>query len=91
MEERVNKKPLPKVTIVDMKNEIRKGNMIFSDLLKDEIEKRLERKEQVMLLLNRRGYSTYLSCKSCGYTFKCPNCDITLTYHKTSGMLRCHY
>lgn len=44
-----------------------------------------------MLLLNRRGYSTYLSCKSCGYTFKCPNCDITLTYHKTSGMLRCHY
>ncbi len=91
MEERVNKKPLPKVTIVDMKNEIRKGNMIFSDLLKSEIEKRLERKEQVMLLLNRRGYSTYLSCKSCGYSFKCPNCDITLTYHKTSGMLRCHY
>ena len=91
MEERVNKKPLPKVTIVDMKNEIRKGNIIFSDLLKDEIEKRLEKNEQVMLLLNRRGYSTYLSCKSCGYTFKCPNCDITLTYHKTSGMLRCHY
>lgn len=91
MEERVNKKPLPKVTIVDMKSEIRKGNMIFSDLLKCEIEKRLERKEQVMLLLNRRGYSTYLSCKSCGYSFKCPNCDITLTYHKTSGMLRCHY
>lgn len=91
MEERVNKKPLPKVTIVDMKSEIRKGNMIFSDLLKDEIEKRLEKNEQVMLLLNRRGYSTYLSCKSCGYTFKCPNCDITLTYHKTSDMLRCHY
>ena len=91
MEERVNKKPLPKVTIVDMKNEIRKGNIIFSDLLKDEIEKRLKNNEQVMLLLNRRGYSTYLSCKSCGYTFKCPNCDITLTYHKTSGMLRCHY
>ena len=91
MEERVNKKPLPKVTIVDMKNEIRKGNIIFSDLLKDEIEKRLKNNEQIMLLLNRRGYSTYLSCKSCGYTFKCPNCDITLTYHKTSGMLRCHY
>ena len=88
---RVNEKPLPKVSIVDMKGEIRKGNSIFSSELLTKIYDRLTKKEQVMLLLNRRGYSNYLTCKSCGYTFKCPNCDITLTYHKTSGMLRCHY
>lgn len=88
---RVNEKPLPKVKIIDMKTEIRKGNNLFSDELIKEIKDRLEKKEQVMLLLNRRGYSSYLSCSNCGYTFKCPNCDITLTYHKTSNMLRCHY
>ncbi len=91
LEERVNKRPLPKVIIVDMKNEMRRGNKIFSSILKEKIEEKIAKKEQVMLLLNRRGYSTYLTCSSCGYTFKCPNCDITLTYHKTSGMLRCHY
>ncbi len=91
LQKRVNNKPLPKVMIVDMKNEMRKGNSIFSSLLKEEINSCLNKKEQVMLLLNRRGYANYLVCKKCGYTFKCPNCDITLTYHKTSGMLRCHY
>ena len=64
---------------------------MFSSVLKQKIEDRLEKKEQVMLLLNRRGYSNYLNCTNCGHVFKCPNCDITLTYHKTSGMLRCHY
>ena len=88
---RVNKKPLPKVSIIDMKGEIKKGNKIFSEELKNKIIDRLEKKEQVMLLLNRRGYSNYLNCQSCGHVFKCPNCDITLTYHKTSGMARCHY
>lgn len=91
LNKRVNDKPLPKVVIVDMKDEIKKGNFIFSSILKDAINDRLRKKEQVMILLNRRGYSNYLSCKSCGYVFKCPNCDITLTYHKTSGMMRCHY
>ena len=91
LNKRVNDKSLPKVTIVDMKDEIKKGNFIFSSILKDAINDRLRKKEQVMILLNRRGYSNYLSCKSCGYVFKCPNCDITLTYHKTSGMMRCHY
>lgn len=91
LSKRVNEKPLPKVTIVDMKSEIKKGNSMFSSLLLDKIKNRLEKKEQVMLLLNRRGYSNYLTCQNCGYTFKCPNCDITLTYHKSSGMLRCHY
>ena len=88
---RVNNKPLPKVSIVDMKKEIRKGNAIFSDELRNKINDRLIKKEQVMLLLNRRGYANYLTCNNCGFVFKCPNCDITLTYHKTSGMMRCHY
>ena len=88
---RVNNKPLPRVTIVDMKEEIRKGNNLFSEALLDKIKDRLNKKEQVMILLNRRGYSNYLSCQNCGFVYKCPNCDITLTYHKTSGMLRCHY
>lgn len=88
---RVNEKPMPNVTIVDMKHEIRKGNSILSSVLKEKINDRLNKKEQVMLLLNRRGYANYLSCKSCGFVFKCPNCDITLTYHKSSGMMRCHY
>lgn len=88
---RVNNKPLPNVSIVDMKKEIRKGNAIFSDELRNKINDRLIKKEQVMLLLNRRGYANYLTCNNCGFVFKCPNCDITLTYHKTSGMMRCHY
>ena len=88
---RVNNKPLPNVSIVDMKKEIRKGNVIFSDELRNKINDRLIKKEQVMLLLNRRGYANYLTCNNCGFVFKCPNCDITLTYHKTSGMMRCHY
>lgn len=88
---RVNKKPLPKVQIVDMKQEVRKGNIIFSELLLNNIKERLINNEQVMLLLNRRGYSNYIACQNCGYVQKCPNCDITLTYHKTSDMMRCHY
>lgn len=91
LDKRVNNKPLPLVSIVDMKDEARCGNRVFSRLLKDSIDKCLINKEQVMLLLNRRGYSNYLTCMSCGYVFKCPNCDITLTYHKTSDMMRCHY
>ena len=74
---RVNNKPLPKVSIVDMKKEIRKGNAIFSDELRNKINDRLIKKEQVMLLLNRRGYANYLTCNNCGFVFKCPNCDIT--------------
>lgn len=88
---RVNKRPLPKVSIIDMKREIRKGNKLISEDLYNKIQDRLAKEEQVMLLLNRRGYSNYVSCMSCGYISKCPNCDITLTYHKTSNMLRCHY
>lgn len=91
LNKRVNNKPLPYVEIVDMKDEIKHGNRFISSVLKDSINSCLNKNEQVMLLLNRRGYSNYLTCMSCGYVFKCPNCDITLTYHKTSDMMRCHY
>ena len=87
---RINKQ-MPKVTLVDMKEEYRKRNHVFSALLKEKIEEKLERQEQIILLLNRRGYSTVVTCKSCGYIDKCPNCDIPLTYHKTSNTMRCHY
>ena len=88
---RVNGKSLPNVTIVDMNNEIKKTKGHFSPLLIEEIQNCLDRHEQIILLLNRRGYSPFVSCRNCGYTFKCPNCDITLTYHKSSNTLRCHY
>jgi len=82
---------LPNVNIVDMKNEIKKGNFILSKCLIDKINDRLSRNEQIILLLNRRGYSSILTCRDCGSVIKCPNCDISLTYHKTSNSNRCHY
>lgn len=91
MKNRIGSATLPKISIVDMSIELRKRNMIFSSLLKEKIKDRLEKKEQIILLLNRRGYSTVVTCKNCGYTYECPYCDITLTYHKTSNNLRCHY
>lgn len=91
LNKRANNAKLPSVSIIDMKDEIKKGNNILSDYLKEEIAIRLEKKEQVMLLINKRGYSSYLMCNNCGEVIKCPNCDITLTYHKTSETNRCHY
>ena len=88
---RINGKSLPKVDIIDMNKEIKKVKGHFSLELIDKIKDRLEKQEQIILLLNRRGYSSFVTCKNCGYTFKCPHCDITLTYHKTSNTLRCHY
>lgn len=88
---RVNGKKLPLVKIVDMNEEMKKTRGYFSNILIESIRNCLEKKEQVILLLNRRGYSSFVSCKNCGYTFKCPNCDITLTFHKSSNTLRCHY
>lgn len=90
LNKRVNN-TLPVVKLIDMKDEIRKGNTLFSDELKHGINNCLKRGEQVILLLNRRGYATVITCPSCGYTIKCPNCDIPLTYHKTSNKLNCHY
>lgn len=91
LDKRVNGRNLPEVKIVNMNEEIKQSRGHFSNLLRESINNCLERKEQVILFLNRRGYSSFVSCKNCGYTFKCPNCDITLTYHKSSNTLRCHY
>ena len=88
---RVGKSMLPKVDIIDMKQEMKKGNFILSKILKEKIKEKLDKKEQVILLLNRRGYSSIITCKDCGHTLKCPKCDISYTYHKTSNNLKCHY
>ena len=81
----------PSFEIVDMNKESKKHNYIISEKLDLEISGSLSRKEQVILLLNRRGYSTFLSCSNCGYVYKCPNCDISLIYHKSSNSYSCHY
>ena len=90
MPTRVNKN-LPKVYLVDMKEEYKKGNRLFSGLLINKLNETIENGKQAIILLNRRGFSTVLTCKSCGYVAKCPKCDIPLTYHKTSNTMRCHY
>ena len=87
---RINKN-MPVVKLVDMKNEMRKGNKILSESLLEAIADRLDKKEQVILLLNRRGYATTVMCEDCGYIMKCPNCDIPLTYHKKYNKMNCHY
>ena len=88
---RAGKGTLPNVNIVDMREEIKRGNFILSKSLIDKINDRLMKKEQVILLLNRRGYSSIITCRDCGSVLKCPNCDISLTYHKSSNTNRCHY
>ncbi|GGA21840.1 primosomal protein N' [Paenibacillus physcomitrellae] len=83
---------LPKVNIVDMREELKEGNRsMFSRPLHQAIADRLERKEQSVLFLNRRGFSTFVMCRSCGYVASCPDCDISLTYHEKSNNMRCHY
>ncbi len=82
---------LPHVEIVDMLTEIKKKNFVFSEELTNKISQVLINHEQAIILLNRRGFSTTISCAKCGFTYKCPNCDITLTYHKSTNNLRCHY
>ena len=81
----------PSIEIVDMEKESHKHNYIISDKLDKEIKNCISRDEQVILLLNRRGFSTFLSCTNCGYVYKCPNCDISLIYHKSSNSYSCHY
>ncbi len=90
MKNRVNNY-LPKVTLVDMKEEIKNKNIIFSRILKDKINEKLNNNEQVIILLNRRGYTTITTCNNCGFTHKCPKCDIPLTYHLNSKKMICHY
>lgn len=90
LKNRINKS-MPLVNVIDMKKEIRKGNKILSNELINDINDRLDNDEQIILLLNRRGYTTTITCKECGETIKCPNCDIPLTYHKNGNKLNCHY
>ncbi len=88
---RVGTSVLPSISIVDMTKEAKKRNMILSEELKISLMKCLENHEQALILINRRGYSNIMTCLSCGYTYKCPYCDISLTYHKSKNHLRCHY
>ena len=83
---------MPKVEIVDMREELMNNNRsIFSKALHEGITLALEKKEQIILFLNRRGFSTFVSCRKCGYVFKCKKCDISLTYHNAGEYLTCHY
>ncbi len=82
---------MPEVTLVDMEEEIKARHPILSRELECKIIEKLNKKEQILLLLNRRGHSTTITCSNCGFTYRCPYCDITLTYHKSSNQLRCHY
>lgn len=92
LKERYNKTPLPKVETVDMRQELRTGNMtVFSRRLFEEMHRSLECGEQIILMQNRRGYSNFVSCRECGAVMKCPECDLSLVYHKSSESMVCHY
>ncbi len=89
---RTNEQEMPKVEVVDMRKELHAGNRtMFSRTLKHKMEQTIERQEQIVLLLNRRGYSTFVMCRDCGHVTECPHCDISLTFHKQSRQLKCHY
>lgn len=92
MENRPGTAVMPKIEIVNMKYDRVLGNTSDISLrLKEEIKKNIDKNEQTMIFLNRRGYLSYLRCNECSYIFKCPNCDVAFVYHKTSNLLHCHY
>ena len=91
LEKRAGMANLPEIIIADMTREERINNTFFSKKLKEMIDEKLSFHEQIILLQNRRGYSSTIMCLECGYTMKCPNCDISLTYHKSKDLMRCHY
>lgn len=92
LEKRVNDYMLPKVNIIDMREELNSGNRsMFSRELHQAIDQTLKEKKQIILFLNRRGFSTFVSCRKCGYVVKCNSCDISMTYHRNINKLRCHY
>ena len=89
---RANKSSMPEVLVCDMRQELADGNKsMLSRVLKEEIQKNLENREQTILFLNRRGFSTFVSCRECGFVAQCPNCSISMTYHKYDNTLQCHY
>lgn len=92
LSKRANNSKLPEVEIVDLKMELANGNRsMLSTKLYGEIEQNLKQHRQTILFLNRRGFSTFIMCRECGYTVKCKNCNISMTYHKTENKLKCHY
>ncbi|NJP36408.1 primosomal protein N' [Alkalicoccus luteus] len=92
MENRVNEQVMPHVHVVDMRAQLKEGNRsMFSRPLLDAIKQRIEKGEQTVLMLNRRGYSSFIMCRDCGYVPQCRHCDISLTYHRSSHSLQCHY
>lgn len=92
LKERFSTTPLPSVDLVDMREELNCGNRsIFSKRLFDELEKTFRMGKQAMLLMNRKGFSTYVACRSCGFAMKCPDCEVSLTYHKGASHLKCNY
>ncbi|RMH68879.1 MAG: primosomal protein N' [Gemmatimonadetes bacterium] len=92
LSQRIHSEEMPPVRIIDMREEWQaRGFSLISTVLRDEIQQRLAREEQVIILINRRGFSTFVQCAHCGYVPHCPNCDISLTYHKRENRLRCHY
>lgn len=92
MKKRPGNAILPQIELVDIKEDRMLGNTsIIPMRLKEEILQNIEKHEQTMIFLNRRGYTSYLTCKDCGKIFKCPNCDVAMTYHKNSNLLLCHY
>ena len=91
MKERINGKPLPYCEVVDMGNEARQGNYsLLSQRMQQRLEETLNKGEQAMILLNKRGYASFIKCESCGEPICCPHCDVTLTYHKAENRLKCH-
>ncbi len=92
LSKRMNDRGLPPVSIVDMREEMRNGNRsMFSKELFEKMEDRIAKKEQIILFLNRRGHSSFMMCRDCGYVMQCPHCDISLTYHRYSNEMKCHY
>ena len=89
---RANNANLPDIEVIDLREELAKGNRsMISTRLYEEIEKNLQNKKQTILYLNRRGFSTFVMCRNCGYTVKCKNCNVNMTYHYNSNKLKCHY
>ena len=89
---RMNNQAMPPVEIIDMREELRNGNRsMFSRKLFEKLKERIERKEQTVLFLNKRGHSSFVMCRDCGYVMNCPNCDISLTYHRAKEQMKCHY
>ena len=92
LKERVGHRPLPEVAVVDMREELARGNYrVVSDSLYDLLNETLAARQQAIILLNRRGYSTFIMCRKCGYVVKCDTCDVAMVYHRQSSHLKCHY